>query len=137
VGAGADVCVSGTISQSDEYGPTLALNLNQADTALDPLGYVPADHGIVGFTWGITGSAPPSTLQVTFLGMDGSNYCEFMTPGTSNALSIAQAQLDCWNGSGTAATTSTSFQAVQFQLPVNYHADGQAFSFCITNLKAL
>jgi hypothetical protein len=80
----------------------------------------------------------PSALQITFSTPDGSNYCAvFMPPGTSNSLSISTTQLDCWTGSGIAASSSLSFEAIQFQLPVNYFAEGQSYHFCITNLTAL
>jgi hypothetical protein len=135
--AGASVCVEGSISQSDEYGPTLALNLNQPDGEADPLGYVPADHGVTGFSFGVTGSPLPTTMQITYAGLDGSQHCTLLTPSSSNTLRISQTILDCWNGSGTAGSVSTSLEAIQFQLPVNYYSNGQAFSFCITNLTAL
>jgi hypothetical protein len=137
-GAGDQICVSGTISHSDDYGPTVALNLNQPDPAGDGLGYTPATHGVTGFSFDIDGSPMPSSIQVTFSTPDMTNYCRFFTPpSTSNSISISQAQLDCWNGSGTPGNTSTSYQAIQFQLPVNYFADGQSYHYCITNLRAL
>ena len=137
-GAGEQICVEGTVSQSDDYGPTVGLNLNQPDMTGDPLGYVPADHGVTGFSFDIAGSPMPSSVQVTFAGTDMSAYCRFLTPpGTSNSVKISQASLDCWNGSGTSASTSAAYQAIQFQLPVNYFADGQEFHYCISNLKAL
>jgi hypothetical protein len=137
-GAGEQICVEGTVSQSDEYGPTVALNLNQPDAAGDPLGYVPADHGVTGFSFDISGSPMPSSVQVTFSGTDMSSYCRFFTPpSTSNSVKVSQAILDCWNGSGTSGSTSTAYEAIQFQLPVNYFADGQEFHYCISNLRAL
>jgi hypothetical protein len=134
--AGDQICVSGIVRQSDEFGPTLALNLNQPDLDGDPLGYVPAEHGVTGFSFAISGTYLPSKLQITYAGLDGSQYCAF-TSATSASLSFSQTILDCWNGSGATGSTSTSYATLQFQLPVNYHADGQVFDFCITSLTAL
>jgi len=135
---GPDICVTGTVSKSDEYGPTVGLNLNQPDPDGDPLGYVPAEHAVTGFSFNIEGEQLPSSLQITLSAVDGSSYCGFLTPpGAVNTVSVTQAQLDCWNGAGTPAATTGSFDSIQFQLPVNHHADGQAFAFCLTNLRAL
>lgn len=134
--AGDQICVAGIVRQSDEFGPTVALNLNQPDPEGDPLGYVPAEHGVTGFSFAISGSALPSTLQITYAGLDGSQYCTFTT-STSTSLRFSQTTLDCWSSGGAIGSTSTSYATLQFQLPVNYHADGQVFDFCITNLTAL
>jgi hypothetical protein len=136
-GAGAQVCVEGSISHSDEYGPTLALDLNHPDSEADALAYVPAEHSVTGFSFGVTGSPLPTAMQVTYAGLDGSQYCTMFAPAASNSLSFSQTIIDCWNGTGTAGSASLSLEAIQFQLPVNYYDDGQTFSFCITNLTAL
>lgn len=136
-GAGSDICVSGIISQSDEYGPTISLNLNQPDPAGDALGYIPLDHNVTGFSWGLSGSALPSTIQVTYATPDETYYCAFLTAATSGSLQISGTRLSCWDSGGAVGATSTAYSALQFQLPVNYHADGQTFDFCITNLTAL
>jgi hypothetical protein len=137
VGAGPAVCVQGTTSQSDVYGPTVALNLNQPDGEGEPLGYVPLDHGVTGFSFGISGSLPPSYLQVTFAGLDDAQFCRTFVASSTNTVRLSDTSLDCWNPTGAQGSTSTSFKTLQFQLPVNYHADGQSFDFCLTNLTAL
>jgi len=135
-GAGAEICVSGIIRQSDEYGPTVALNLNQPDPEGEPLGYVPDDHSVAGFSYALSGSALPSVLQITYAGLDGSQYCIFTNLTAAN-VNIAQTGLDCWDSTGVTGSTSLSYATLQFQLPVNYHADGQVFDFCISSLTAL
>ena len=136
-GAGNDVCVTGIIRQSDEYGPTLSLNLNQAEPGADALGYIPADHDVIGFSWGLSGSALPSTIQVSYATISATYFCSFLTASTSGSLQISATRESCWESGGAVGSTAASYTALQFQLPVNYHADGQVFDFCITNLTAL
>jgi len=134
--AGSDICVTATTRQSDEFGPTLAIDLNRPDPAGDPLGYVPAEHGVTGFSFTMSGAALPSVLQITYAGLDGSQYCIF-TEDTAGSLPFSATTKDCWNSGGAAGLTTTSYATLQFALPVNYHADGQTFDFCISNLTAL
>jgi len=136
-GAGTQICVEGTTSQSDEYGPTVALNFNQPDTTVAAAGYVPADHAVTGFSFGFTGTPLPGSVQITYAALDGSQFCRVITASSAQTLLISDTIQDCWNGTGTAASTSTAYEAIQFQLPVNYYSEGQAFSFCITNLTAI
>jgi hypothetical protein len=136
-GAGDQICVEGTISHSDDYGPTLGLNFNQPDTSLDPATYVASDHGVTGFSFTLEGTLP-GTMQITFGSVDQTvNYCKFVTPGSSNSITISSAQLSCWQTGGANATSSMPFTSIQFQLPVNYAADGQTYQYCISNLRAL
>jgi hypothetical protein len=136
-GAGETICVQGTTSQSDEYGPTVALNFNQPEDEADPLPYIPADHGVIGFSFGFSGSPLPGSVQITFSSVDGSSYCRVITAASSQTLLFSDTILSCWSGSGTAASTTTAYESIQFQLPVNYYADGQAFNYCINNLTAI
>jgi len=136
-GAGNEICVQGTTSQSDEYGPTVALSFNQPEGEAEGLGYIPADHGVTGFSFGFTGTPLPGSVQITYAALDGSQFCRVITASSSQTLLIADTIQDCWNGTGTAASTSTAYQAIQFQLPVNYYSEGQAFNYCITNLTAI
>lgn len=138
-GVGSQICVSGTVSQSDTYGPTIGFNLNQPDTTVE--GYVPATYNVVGFSFGLSGTELPSALQVGYhtFGTTSEEYCTtIFDPVTAgNTVDISTSRLDCWVAGGAAASTSTSYQSLQFQLPVNYFADGQAFNFCITNVRAI
>jgi hypothetical protein len=118
-GAGETICVQGTTSQSDEYGPTVALNFNQPEDEADPLPYIPADHGVIGFSFGFSGSPLPGSVQITFSSVDGSSYCRVITAASSQTLLFSDTILSCWSGSGTAASTTTAYESIQFQLPVN------------------
>ncbi len=137
-GVGSQICVSGTVSQLDTYGPTIGFNLDQPDTTVE--GYVPASYGVIGFSFGLSGTELPSALQVGYhtLG-DTAEYCStIFNPSTAgNTVDISTSQLDCWQTGGAFALTSTSYQSLQFQLPVNYFENGQAFDFCITNVRAI
>jgi hypothetical protein len=135
-GAGSQICVSGTVSQLDTYGPTIGFNFNEPDTVVGA--YVPSAHGVTGFSFGISGTVP-SALQVGYHTVgDTAEYCStILTPSAlSNTVSLAGTRLDCWMTGGAAGSAAGSYQSLQFQLPVNYFSNGQAFNFCITNLKA-
>jgi hypothetical protein len=140
--SGSQICVQGTVSHSDVYGPTIGLNLNQTAAASStPGAYIPSAHGVTGFSFDISyPTSLPSELQIGYhtLG-DAAEYCVVRAPlATGNTVYFSSAYQDCYSASpGPAASTSGSYQSIQFQLPVNYYADGQSFNFCITNLRAI
>ena len=135
-GAGDQICVSGTVSQSDTFGPTLAFAFNEPEKAAMP--YVPSAHGVTGFSFGLSGTVPPA-LQVSYKVSDSEEYCRLIRPpsANSNTVRFSSTTQDCWTSGGTTPSATASFTEMHFQLPVNYFSDGQAFNFCITNLKAI
>jgi hypothetical protein len=136
---GSNVCVSGMVVDTDAFGPTLALNLNQPSATGTAGSYVPSAHGITGFSFEISGT--PTNLQVSYLANDTaqSEYCRSLTPSTTvpTAVSVASTSYQCWIAGGAAGNPSTAYVALRFQVVTDTNRPTYTYNFCITNLRAI
>jgi hypothetical protein len=126
------VCACGTVPASDNAGAGIAWNIFQIDAAYDPATVVQARRVqgnsavYVNFA---TGYLP--TMRMSLITADGTNYCAALsTPG--GGFSAGTFNTACWDGSGTAFTSS---DVKTFQVVVPGSASGaQTFNFCISDM---
>lgn len=145
VGAGNQICVNGstaTVVGGDfgtYYGSGLGVSLNQAEGTNTTAGpYDATAHGLLGFSFTITGATVPPTLSVS-LKLVGSNvaYCKLLSGGGPATVLLSEVQADCTGAApGGGLPSGAAIEALQWHIGGAQDAP-VPFDFCVTNLAAL
>lgn len=138
-GAPTSICVQGTAARAvgdpaDYWGAAVGLRFCNPDTASCAVTthWYPQNHGVLGFTFNLTGPEIPQELRLTVRSVDGVDYCAPV--GISPFISIYDLRTECWTTGGD-PYDGAPLMLVQWNV-VSHPSFARPFDFCIENLEA-
>jgi cellulose 1,4-beta-cellobiosidase len=134
------LCTAGTVTADPTYESVagLGFNLSQETESDGGVDASSVDGITIGQSITITveksgALSGNSTLRVQLTDSNNDFYCYAGQWISGVAIPITQFNTQCWNNSGTFATSSTLFKRVDILVPSNASTD-ESFAYCLTNV---
>lgn len=140
--AGTNICVFGNTVPfvAGAYGSVVGFSANQlANTDVKGIFDAPA-HGVVGFSFTLTGSEVPANLQVNIaVAGSGLTYCSRLTgltSGGAKTVIFSSTRQDCFSTVPGGPPDVTRIEQVQFQTSSVTNVT-TSFNFCFSSIQML